>query len=176
MENNRLYVSKIHISLIMRLIKSAMVASIALFFSLVGFNNIADYPTNYAFVQHVTSMDTTFLSSNLMYRAVTNPAIQRVSYWLIIFWQLFTALMCWIGFFVMLLKIKAYPEHFNRARTIAFIGLFLGFILYIVGFIIIGGEWFNMWQSHTWNGQITAGLFVSLIMFIMIFLHQEDGV
>ena len=52
----------------------------------------------------------------------------------------------------------------------AFIGLFFGFILYMVGFIIIGSEWFCMWQSSTWNAQSTAGLFVSLIMFVMIFL------
>jgi predicted small integral membrane protein len=56
----------------------------------------------------------------------------------------------------------------------AFIGLFLGFILYMVGFIVVGGEWFSMWQSSTWNAQETAGLFASLIMLVMIFLGLSE--
>lgn len=43
----------------------------------------------------------------------------------------------------------------------------------MVGFIIIGGEWFAMWQSSKANGQTAAGLFVSLILFVMIVLGQE---
>ena len=40
--------------------KTAMVAAIALFASLVAFGNVTDYSTNFAFVQHVLSMDTIF--------------------------------------------------------------------------------------------------------------------
>jgi hypothetical protein len=45
---------------IISLSKTAMVAAIALFASLVAFGNITDYGTNWAFVQHVLSMDTVF--------------------------------------------------------------------------------------------------------------------
>jgi Predicted small integral membrane protein len=43
-----------------RLSKAAMVAAIAFLASLVAFGNITDYWTNFAFVQHVLSMDTVF--------------------------------------------------------------------------------------------------------------------
>lgn len=56
----------------------------------------------------------------------------------------------------------------------AYIGLFSGFSLYMFGFIIIAGEWFCMWQSKEWNAQLTSGLFISLIMFVMIFLASAD--
>ena len=61
-----------------------MVASLALFALLVAFDNLADYDTNYAFVWHVLSMDTTFPENALLYRRITSPALWQVSYALII--------------------------------------------------------------------------------------------
>ena len=46
--------------LVVRLLKTAMVASVALFALLVAFDNLVDYGTNYEFVRHTLSMDTTF--------------------------------------------------------------------------------------------------------------------
>lgn len=56
-----------------RLIKIAMVASCALFALLVAYGNLVDYNTNYQFVRHTLSMDTTFPGNALMGRAVTAP-------------------------------------------------------------------------------------------------------
>jgi predicted small integral membrane protein len=42
-----------------RIVKIVMVGSLALFAGLVTFDNLIDYETNYAFVRHVLSMDTT---------------------------------------------------------------------------------------------------------------------
>ena len=46
--------------LAIRLAKILMVAAIALFASLVTFGNLTDYGINFAFVQHVLSMDPIF--------------------------------------------------------------------------------------------------------------------
>jgi len=54
----------------MRAAKIAMVAAIALFASLVAFGNTTDYGTNFAFVQHVLSMDSIFPNSAITYRAI----------------------------------------------------------------------------------------------------------
>jgi len=43
-----------------RLSKTVMVGSLGVFGLLVALNNITDYGSNYAFVRHVLSMDTTF--------------------------------------------------------------------------------------------------------------------
>lgn len=158
----------------LRYIKIGMVGSVALFFSLVAFNNLIDFTSNLPAVQHVLSMDTTFHVPILMRRAITNPSIQHGVYYFIIAWELLTAIICWIGCFQLLFNINASNVKFNKSKTLVFIGLFLGFLLYMVGFIIIGGEWFCMWQSSTWNAQSTAGLFVSLIMFMMIFLSLSE--
>ena len=43
-----------------------MVASCALFALLVAFDNLVDYGSNYEFVRHTLSMDTTFPGNALM--------------------------------------------------------------------------------------------------------------
>ena len=65
-------------------ITKVMVASLALFALLVTFDNLTDYDTNYAFVRHVLSMDTTFPGNALLYRHITSPALWQVGYALII--------------------------------------------------------------------------------------------
>jgi hypothetical protein len=46
--------------MMLRLAKIALVFAVALCYSLVVFNNLTDYDSNYQFVRHVLMMDTTF--------------------------------------------------------------------------------------------------------------------
>ena len=158
----------------LRLLKIIMVASIALFFSIVAFDNIVDPKTNWLFVQHVLSMDTTFHEPVLMSRAINNPMLQHAAYYVIIFWESMTALVCWLGEFFLLRALSKSDQQFQASKKCALIGLSLGFILYMFGFMIVASEWFAMWQSSTWNGQRTAGLFVTLILFVMLFLIDTE--
>ena len=161
-------------SLCLRLIKISMVSSVALLFTLVALDNIVDPLSNWPFVQHVLSMDTTFLEYSLMNRAITSEPVQRFFYGLIVGWELMTAMVCWIGAGILLFKLNATETQFQDAKNTAFFGLFLGFLLYMVGFIIIGGQWFCMWQSHTWNGQDSASVFLSIILVVMLFLKLKE--
>src|SRR3954463_4770126 len=77
--------------------KVTLVAAVALFFTCVAFGNITDYDSNWQFVQHVLSMDTTFPSSKLHWRAVTDINLQPAAYWLIIGTQAVTAALLWLG-------------------------------------------------------------------------------
>ena len=52
--------------LITRYAKMIVSLVLASFCLLVAFDNITDYGTNYLFVQHVMSMDTTFPGNKLM--------------------------------------------------------------------------------------------------------------
>lgn len=64
-----------------RIAKAIMVASLALFALLVAFDNLTDYETNYAFVRHVLSMDTTFPGNPLLYRRITFPGALAGRLW-----------------------------------------------------------------------------------------------
>jgi len=159
---------------VIRLSKVVMVAAIALFASLVAFGNITDYGANLPFVRHVLAMDSIFPDSTIRYRAVTDPELQSAAYNLIIAAEALIAVLCWVGSFFLLRRLRADAASFNRAKGVAVAGLTLGFLLWQVGFMSIGGEWFGMWMSSQWNGVESAFRFFVTILLVLIFLVMRD--
>jgi predicted small integral membrane protein len=151
-----------------RLSKVVLVAAVAFLFTLFAFGNITDYDSNWQFVRHVLAMDTIFPDSTLRWRAITNPGIQTAAYWGIIAWETLTAIVLWIGAARLLGANDG--AGFAAAKPTAVLGLTMGFILYAVGFVAVGGEWFALWQSETWNGQSKAFEFIALIVAVLIVL------
>jgi predicted small integral membrane protein len=43
------------------------------------------------------------------------------------------------------------------------------------GFIVVGGEWFCMWQSEKWNGVEAAFRFVVIMMFALLFTAMPES-
>jgi len=158
----------------LRAAKAATVAAVALFASLVAFGNLTDYNTNFVFVEHVLSMDTIFPFSTIKYRAITSPTLHEAAYAIIIAAEVLIAVLCWIGAVMLLLRLRADAATFNRAKTFSVLGLALGFLLWQVGFMSIGGEWFGMWQSQQWNGVPSAFRFVMTIIAVLIFVAMPD--
>lgn len=161
--------------IITRLSKTVLVAAIALFASLVAFGNITDYGTNFAFVMHVFAMDTIFPDAAIKYRAITNPTVQNLGYICIIAAETLTALLCWIGAAAMLRSRNDSAAGFNRAKKLAIAGLTLGFLVWQVGFMSVGGEWFGMWMSKQWNGVPDAFRFFITIIAVLIYVTLPDG-
>ena len=160
--------------LVLRTSKAIAVAAIGLLVSLVAFGNLTDYDTNFAFVQHVLSMDTTFPSSTIRYRAISNPALHHAAYALIIAAEVLTATLCWIGSFHLFCRLRETGQRFNRAKRTAIAGLTVGFLLWQVGFIALGGEWFGMWMSPQWNGISSAFRYLVMTLGTLIFLSWPD--
>jgi predicted small integral membrane protein len=70
---------------------------------------------------------------------------------LIIFAEFLTGLLLFIGAIGLLKNIHS-PLAFKRAKNWAYLGCLVGLLLWFFGFIVIGGEWFCMWQPEKWNG------------------------
>jgi predicted small integral membrane protein len=160
---------------ITRISKTILVAAIALYASLVALGNITDYGSNFAFVQHVLAMDTVFPGATTTWRAMANPAAHHAAYLLIIAAEVATALACWIGAGRMLAAARAPAVQFNRAKAWAIAGLTFGFLVWQVGFMSIGGEWFGMWMSETWNGLDSAFRVFITIVGVLIYVTLPDG-
>ncbi len=158
-----------------RIAKTVMVGALALFAALVTFDNLIDYGTNFEFVRHVLSMDTTRPGNALTYRRVTSPALWNVAYGLIIFGEGLTGLSLGLGALALLRQLRAAATRFNRSKRLVFVGAAIGFLVWFFGFMAIGGEWFQMWQSQTWNGQQPAFRFYMTILAVLIFVNQPDG-
>src|SRR6476659_6197188 len=102
--------------LVVRAAKILSVASVATFAALVAFGNVSDYDTNFAFVQHVLSMDTIFERSTIRYRAITDPTLHHAAYALIIVAEAATAILCWSGVVILLRNFRAGARTFNRSK------------------------------------------------------------
>lgn len=148
-----------------------------LYIVLVAIGNVTDFDTNFAFVQHVMSMDTTnfgaakgtALDPDIMWRAITAPAAHYVAFVSIILWESLTAIVLiratalWISGFR--------SRSFEAARRWSSAGLLMIVILFLGGFIAIGGEWFQMWRSTDWNGIDAAFRNVVIALLGLLLLH-----
>jgi len=160
---------------IIRLAKVAVVAALASYALLVAYNNVVDYGSNYEFVRHVLSMDTTFPGNALMRRAVSDETIWRSAYAAIIAGEWAAGFLLALGALALLRRLDATAAVFNRAKVWAVAGLIVGFGLWFFGFLVIAGEYFVMWQSKTWNGQEAAFRIASVMLGGMIFISLPDG-
>lgn len=158
----------------LRLSKIVMSLCLAAFAFLVAFGNITDYGSNYAFVQHVLSMDTTFPGNALMYRSITNPTLWTIGYWLIIVGEAVTCVLFLIAALKLWQARNGTGKQFNDAKGFVVIGATMGFLVWFFGFMVVGGEWFSMWQSSTWNGQEAAFKFYMTMLAVLIFVNQPD--
>jgi len=158
--------------------KILLLAAVALFFTLVVFNNVTDFESNYQFVRHVLSMDSTFAGNRGMWRAIHSPALQLAFYLGVIAWEMVNALLGWWGVMAMLRARRANDVEFARAKRVGIAALTSGMLLWFVAFLTVGGEWFLMWQSAIWNGQEAAfRLFVceGVVLVMMMLPETREG-
>lgn len=160
--------------LTIRYAKIAMVLALAAYALMVTFNNITDYGSNFAFVQHVLSMDTTFQSKAAMYRAITTPELWHAAYWIIIAGEGLTGLLLFVGGLQLFKARGASGAQFDQAKKLAIAGITAGFLVWFFCFIVIGSEWFLMWQSQIWNGKDTAFNASLILLAVLIFVNQPD--
>jgi len=140
----------------LRAAKIVLSLALASFCLVVTFDNLTDYSTNYLFLQHVMSMDTTFPGNALMYPSITNPALWQLGYALIIAAEGLAGLL-FLADAVRLIQARNAPgEVFNAAKALVVAAATVAFLVWFFGFMVVAREWFAMWQSKSWNGQEAA--------------------
>jgi predicted small integral membrane protein len=161
--------------MILRLAKLSLVFAVALFYTLLVFDNLTDYDSNYQFVRHVLMMDSTFPGNHLMWRALNAPAWHTCFYVTIIFWELVVMVLCWGGVWRLFRAISKSNDEFDRAKALAIAAMALGMLQWLIAFIIVGGEWFQMWQSKTWNGEDAAFRMFTVLGVALLLLMRSDS-
>jgi predicted small integral membrane protein len=157
-----------------RVAKTLLVAGVAVFYTLVIFNNLTDFNSNYQFVQHVLSMDTTFPGNNGMWRAMPSPTWHLAFYLSIIAWEIATAILLWWGCARLFVALRLTAVEFNGAKQVPVMALTVSSLMWLVAFLSVGGEWFLMWQSPNWNGQEAAFRNFVVVGMVLLILLQTD--
>ncbi|HEX3375482.1 MAG TPA: DUF2165 domain-containing protein [Candidatus Acidoferrales bacterium] len=161
--------------MILRTIKILLVFGLAVFYTLVVFNNITDYNSNYQFVRHVLMMDSTFPGNSGMWRAINTPLIHAAFYVSIIVWETITMILCWWGGIRMARTRRESLALFQKSKGISVAAMALSLLMWLVAFLAVGGEWFLMWQSKMWNGQDAAFRMFTVIGIILLLVAQPDA-
>ena len=158
----------------LRAVKMLLVFGVAIFYTLVVFNNITDYDSNYQFVRHVMMMDSTFPGNRGMWRAVNSPALHTAFYLTIIAWETLTMLLCWWGGARLARALGGTAAAFQSAKGIAILALTVSLLMWLVAFLSVGAEWFLMWQSKTWNGQDAAFRMFTVVGIVLLVVSRPD--
>jgi len=149
-----------------RLSSMLIVSCIAAYFTLIFFNNITDFSTNEAFVKTVLGMEG-IQAPGVLWRAITSPTLILISHITIIVIEAAIVGFCWMGVILMGLR--------RNGKTYAEIGLMMAFCLFVFVFLVIGNEWFYMWQSpNLYNLSIKLSALSVLILLAKIYVSKVD--
>jgi len=162
------------VQFLFRVAKAISVATVGFLALLIVIGNTTDYFTNYHFVEHVLKMDTIFPDSDLLYRSVHNTLLYHAGYIFIIAMEAFMAFCCIKGGWLLIKNIKSSGAVFHSSKNWGVAGILTGIVIWFLGFEVIGGEWFAMWQSHIWNGLGSAERIVSFLVMVLILLQFKD--
>ena len=142
---------------------------------LVGFDNITDYNSNFQYVHHIMAMDTIPATGPLIWRSVHNNSIQHAFYIIIIIWELVSGLTIMAGTIRIAKFVKSDRDTFGRAKVLAVVGLVSSMLIWPGAFLTIGGEWFMMGQSSSWNSQNSAlRMFLLSGVVLLVLLSAEE--
>ena len=158
-----------------RVTKILLSLALAAFALVVAYDNLVDYGSNFAFVRHVLSMDSTFPGNALLDRAISEPWMWHAAYGLIIAGEAATGILLLLGSVLLWRARRQSASTFQAAKHWVVAGCGLGFVVWFFGFMVVGGEWFAMWQSKMWNGQEGAFRFYMAVIGVLVFVNQADG-
>ena len=134
---------------------SAFVLMVAAYYVLVAFDNITDpvnpNASNWPFVQGVLSGDGVPADSGFEWRFIQATWIQVLAYVGVIVTETATGVLLVIAG-VQGLRHARKPGSWASAQRWTYLGGTLGLMLFFVGFIVIGGNWFIMYLNSKWNG------------------------
>ncbi len=152
-----------------RRLKIFMIGGLAVLCGFIVAGNIHDPGSNLLFVQHVFSMDTIIPVSAMADHAIPIPLLWRIAFWLIVIGEGLTAALFALGTVELVRARKFKSRDFHQAKRFVFAGAACGFLVWFIGFLAVGGEWFAMWQSQVWNGQQPAfRIFASILLVLIV--------
>jgi predicted small integral membrane protein len=154
---------------IMRVSASALVLMVAAYYLVVAFDNITNPDSNWVFVKGVLSEDGVTSGSGFEWRAIDAHWFQVLGYLGVIAFETLTGLLlAYAG--VRGLRDSRSRGGWASAQRATFLGMVTGLLVFFLGFITIGGNWFVMYLNSKWNGLDPAFQNSVMTMFMAAFV------
>jgi predicted small integral membrane protein len=157
----------------MRIIKTLLVAGMALFLTLAALGNLTMLDGGYGAVATAVGMEGTRQHPMAMWRAIETPALIWLGLGGIVLLELVGAVLCWMGA-ARMWAARGSAATFTVAKRMAHLGLGVTACLYFIGFMAIAQEWFLMWQNQQINVLQDAFRMFASAALISLWLSVDD--
>lgn len=157
---------------IARIASAVVVLIAAAYFLVVAFDNITN-PTNpngsnWPFIQNVLSGNGTPADNGFEWRFVDAQWFHVVAYIGVIAGEALAGVLMAIGGVVGLMR-SATNAAWEPGQRWTLAGGVVGLLVFFFGFIVVGGNWFIMYENSQWNGlepafQNTVTTFLAMLM------------
>jgi predicted small integral membrane protein len=159
-----------------RYIKIALAASVALFCLMYALQNVVNLEAAHWFVSYTTGMEDHDKYPSHFGPAVTAPAIHSIMLWIIILLEVAAGLLAAKGAVDLFRARNASADAFNAAKTYAIVGCGVGILVWFGLFSAIGGAYFQMWQTEAGGGALANATWFSLQLGVLwLVISQKDS-
>ena len=149
-------------------------AGTSLMATIVAFGNVTDPGSNLRYIERIFTMDTTYGSPRLMWRAVHSKTLHRLALGVIVVFETAVAITGWIGVAHLATNLHSTSSQWNSAKFWAVVALGLAAFVWFFLFEVIGNEWFASWQSSEWKATNETAR-INLVTFAaLILLHLSN--
>lgn len=162
-----------------RLVTAVLVLITASYYAVVAFDNITNPSSNWVFVKGVTGMDGVPPDSRFGWRALAEGPFQVALYVAIIGGEVLTAVLMAIGGIGGMRRSWKHEPWLGTQRW-SLAGCGLGLLIFFLGFIVLGGNWWVMYLNDKWNGldaafQNSVLTALTLIVVLAVAIGGKEG-
>lgn len=154
---------------ILRITASSLVLMTAAYYLVVAFDNITNPDSNWPFVRGVLAENGVAAGSGFEWRAIDAQWFHVVAFVGVIIFETLTGLLLAYAAYRGL-RANEDRAAWAHAQRSTFLGMTSGLLVFFLGFITIGGNWFVMYLNSKWNGLDPAFQNSVMTMFMAVFV------
>jgi len=158
-----------------RYLKIVLLICVSLLGLLFAIQNLANLEQAYASLAYVMSNQDHVAYPNSAFPAITSPLLIWAALGAVLTGEFGAGFLAAKGSWDLFAHRKASAEAFNAAKTFGVLGCGVAVITWFGLFMVIGGAYFQMWQTAIGTGSWSGSFYVAgASALVMIFLNMED--
>ena len=158
-----------------RYLKIILVLFLSLLCLIYGLQNLANLEACFQSVSYVLGMSEHTYYANSWFPAITNSGLVWVCVFIIIALELTAGVLLFLGTLALFKARRSDSASFNQAKSLSLLGAGIGIIVWFGFFGVLGGAWFQMWQTSV-GAQSLGGAFqyFASCVFIWLIVRADD--
>lgn len=159
-----------------RLLKIVLVVLVGLqgWFYVAG--NIANWDAGLSAVGYVLGMEGHEVYASHILPPVTDPTLVTIALLMIISGEFLVGALSLTGAWHLWRVRRNDADSFNSAKTVAILGAGMAMVVWLGGFVVIGGALFQMWQTQVGSGSFEgAFIYGATSTLVLLFVNSPDA-